>query len=474
MADSNENNVDFFAPTSSLFAHNSPFNFSEIPNVMAQDFLRLTFESYGRLGTLSLEDPKCIVYAYYSNGPIRPLERQKHSVAERKYLNKHGLKIFLTEPLCSHIVDDPKGELFYHNFNFGFYSEFYNKELPTDRIRSKELDSIWKYVRENALTNVTVATCDYNVEKYYTLYKNEMTIIYDDLFLRDMRIYDNITLDYKKEIKKRTICPTWRYTTARWLLSSILHEQDCYLSWYFAVGENFGDGSTWARKQDFDKWAPELHERIVKGTRQLNRKLPLCLDIEAHAPTQIPDGAAHHYPQFIVNQKLNDGMNPVAINEVYQPLDERYQHTFLSIQAESRFAQPTGNWSEKVIQAIQHRTPFIIVAPPFTLQCMKEAGYRTFDKWWDESYDTETNHLKRFKKIVEIIDWVETKSYEELFEIYQEMFPVLEHNFWNAVDNTQTGTMSGAADPENAVSVSWDSEWSKEEFEMKNLPAGSD
>lgn len=464
MADTNENNVDFFAPASSLYVHNNPWPLSEIPSVDDQEFLTLTFESYTRLGTLRLADPKCVVYAYYSNGPIRPIERQKHSVEERKYLNKHGLKIFLTEPLCSHIVDDPKGQLFYHNFNFGFYSEFYNEELPTNRIRSKELDSIWKYVRENALTNVTVATCDYNVNKYYTLYNNEMTVIYDDLFLRDMRIYDNITLGYKKEIKKRTICPTWRYTTARWLLSSILHEQDCYLSWYFAVGENFGDGSTWARKKDFDEFAPDLHERIVEGTKKLNKKLPLCLDIAATGATMIPDGAAHHYPQHIVNQKLNDGMNPVAINEVYQPLDERYQHTFLSIQAESRFAQPTGNWSEKVIQAIQHRTPFIIVAPPFTLQCMKEAGYRTFDKWWDESYDTETNHMIRFKKIVDIIDWVESKSYEELFEIYQEMKPVLEHNFWTAVDNTQTGTMSSAADPDQAVSISWDSEWSKEEF----------
>ena len=108
--------------------------------------------------------------------------------------------------MCSHIVDDPKGQLFYHNFNFGFYSEFYNEEITSNRIRSKELDSIWKYVRENALTNVTVATCDYNVNKYYTLYNNEMTVIYDDLFLRDMRIYDNITLSYKKEIMVRIRC----------------------------------------------------------------------------------------------------------------------------------------------------------------------------------------------------------------------------------------------------------------------------
>jgi len=464
MVDTNDNNVDFFAPSTSLFAYNSPWAFSEIPRVEEQDFLALTFRSYKRLGTLRLDDPKCTVFAYYSNGPIRPLERQEHSIEQRKYLNKHGLKIFLTEPICSHIVDDPKGDYFYHNFNFGFYSEFYNTEIPTKRIRSKELDSIWKYIRNNALTNVTVATCDYNVNKYYTLYDNEMTVIYDDLFLRDMRIYDNISLENKKEIKKRTICPTWRYTTARWMLSSILQEQDCYLSWYFGVegGEKFE--STWASKNDFDAFAPELYERIRVGAMRLNEQAPLCIDIKANQRTDIPDGAAHHYPQHLINEKFNEGMNPIAVNEVHQPLEKLYEHTFLSIQAESRFAQPTGNWSEKVIQAVQHKTPFIIVAPPYTLQCMKDAGYQTFDKWWDESYDTEENHLIRFKKIVEIIDWIETKSYEELFEMYQEMLPVLEHNLWTAIDNTQTGTMTSAIDPDNAVSISWDSEWSKEEF----------
>ena len=189
------------------------------------------------------------------------------------------------------------------------------------------------------------------------------------------------------------------------------------------------------------------------------------MDIDATQGTQIPDGAAHHYPEHLVNKKFNEGMNPVAVNEVHQPLEQIYQHTFLSIQAESRFAQPTGNWSEKVIQAVQYRTPFIIVAPPFTLQCMRDAGYRTFDKWWDESYDTETNHLLRFKKITDILNDIQNKSHDELFEIYQDMEKVLEHNFWNAVDNTQTGTMSAAMDPDNAVSISWESEWSNKEFD---------
>ena len=96
---------------------------------------------------------------------------------------------------------------------------------------------------------------------------------------------------------------------------------------------------------------------------------------------------------------------------------------------------------------------------------MKDAGYRTFDKWWDESYDTTENHLLRFKKIVDIIDWIESRTHDELYEMHQDMEKVLEHNFWTAVDNTQTGTMSAAMDPDNTVSISWESEWSNKEFD---------
>lgn len=464
MADTNDNNIDFFAPSTSLFVYNAPWPLSEIPSVEQQEFLELTYSSYTRLGTLRLKDPKCVVFAYYSNGPMLALHRQHLTVDQRKYLNKHGLKIYLTEPICSHIIDDPSGDHFYHNFNFGFYSEFYNEQLENKRHRSKELDSIWKFIRENALTNVTVSTCDYQIDKYYPLYNDYMTLEYDDLFLRDMRIYDNIVLEPKKEITKRFICPTWRYSTARLLISAILQDKDAYLSWYFK-GENILEGSTWAKPNHFQKYTPELYDRVMEGETKLFNQAPLTLDINATQATEIPDGAAHHYPKHIINQKLNDGMNPVAINEVHQPLENMYRHTFLSIQAESRFAQPTGNWSEKVIQAVQYKTPFIIVAPPYTLQCMKEAGYRTFDKWWDESYDTTENHLLRFKKIVDIIDWIESRTHDELYEMHQDMEKVLEHNFWTAVDNTQTGTMSAAMDPDNTVSISWESEWSNKEFD---------
>jgi hypothetical protein len=94
---------------SSLFSFNWPNPLDHIGPVETQEFLKMTFVSYTRLGTLQLDNHKQCVLAYYSNGPMYALDRTTHDVQTRKYLNKFGLKIFLTEPLCSHIVDDPYG-----------------------------------------------------------------------------------------------------------------------------------------------------------------------------------------------------------------------------------------------------------------------------------------------------------------------------------------------------------------------------
>ena len=56
-------------------------------------------------------------------------------------------------------------------------------------------------------------------------------------------------------------------------------------------------------------------------------------------------------------------------------------------------------------------------------------GFRTFDKWWDESYDEETQFSKRLEKIVTILEEISSWSLDECFRITQEMEEVLVHNF---------------------------------------------
>ena len=96
---------------------------------------------------------------------------------------------------------------------------------------------------------------------------------------------------------------------------------------------------------------------------------------------------------------------------------------------ESRFAQPTANYSEKVYQPMWYKKPFILAAPPHTLRVLRNEGFKTFSDFWDESYDECEIHSDRLLKIFKLIDFINDKSIEELQEMYERMKPILQYNY---------------------------------------------
>lgn len=105
------------------------------------------------------------------------------------------------------------------------------------------------------------------------------------------------------------------------------------------------------------------------------------------------------------------------------------QRGYVSLVVESIFFTPLSFFTEKTIWPIYSFRPFILAAPAYTLDYMKEIGFKTFNKWWDESYDNEEDHYIRMKKVFSLIDEIMNKSYEELDIMLKEMKPVLIHNF---------------------------------------------
>jgi hypothetical protein len=59
---------------------------------------------------------------------------------------------------------------------------------------------------------------------------------------------------------------------------------------------------------------------------------------------------------------------------------------------------------------------------------LKEFGFKTFDKWWDESYDSEPSVVNKSKKIVNILHGLNKLSTEQLKTMREEMLPILDHN----------------------------------------------
>ena len=86
-------------------------------------------------------------------------------------------------------------------------------------------------------------------------------------------------------------------------------------------------------------------------------------------------------------------------------------------------------FTEKIFRAINSCQPFILFNTAGSLNKLKEIGFKTFDKWWDESYDLEEDDTNRLKMLYSLVDDLNKKSIEDLTNMYNEMIPILQHNF---------------------------------------------
>ena len=107
---------------------------------------------------------------------------------------------------------------------------------------------------------------------------------------------------------------------------------------------------------------------------------------------------------------------------------EFIQDSFCKILVETDTIEVGTFITEKTIKTILAKTPFVMLGAVNQLSILKELGFKTFDRWWDESYDTEKNNDTRIEKLFNTITYINSLSLDELQDIYHEMKDVLEHN----------------------------------------------
>lgn len=92
--------------------------------------------------------------------------------------------------------------------------------------------------------------------------------------------------------------------------------------------------------------------------------------------------------------------------------------------------------TEKTFKPIYYKMPFIIIGDPGTLTKLKNLGYKTFNDYWDESYDLTMNMEERMEKICNLIENLSEMPIEMLQAIVQDMQPILDHNY-NILQSSQ-------------------------------------
>ena len=116
---------------------------------------------------------------------------------------------------------------------------------------------------------------------------------------------------------------------------------------------------------------------------------------------------------------------------------QHYTESFCSVITETTCNPGNIFFSEKIFKPIYNLHPFLLLGNPHSLQKLKSLGYRTFDKWWDESYDLEENYLFRIKAISKVMLEISKWSLEKCNEVTIEMEEVLNHNFSTFIYNTR-------------------------------------
>lgn len=109
--------------------------------------------------------------------------------------------------------------------------------------------------------------------------------------------------------------------------------------------------------------------------------------------------------------------------------EEAHTNSFVNIVTETMYNTESIFFSEKTYKPIYMCQPFILFGNPYSLKKLKELGFKTFDKWWDESYDIETDLNLRLQKITKVLEEIANWDFDKCFDVTNQMEEILIHNY---------------------------------------------
>lgn len=83
--------------------------------------------------------------------------------------------------------------------------------------------------------------------------------------------------------------------------------------------------------------------------------------------------------------------------------------------------------TEKTVRPMLLKKPMIVMGPRDYLDYLHQMGFRTFNDFWDESYDGFADG-NRYAKILELVQHLAKLTVGEFKSMYQDMQSILDHN----------------------------------------------
>ena len=259
-----------------------------------------------------------------------------------------------------------------------------------------------------------VKSCNIDYEIYHC--EKESNFLSKNYNLNNIKYFDIFSLnhcslnladrEFKNTFTYKICCLNRRHEIHRTYIASLLHDQHNVL---VSLNHRYKFEYILHNTEiPLNNFAAELKTKILSNyTNILENHIHLTLD----------------------SKYTDTTTSPFVLDEKFEKKPEEYiRDSFLNVVTETRFCSPMPSFCEKTLDSIRVFRPFILLAPPNTLKLLKDLGFQTFNRWWDEGYDSIENHNNRFAEVYKIICSILEKDFISLHTMLEEMKSVLEHN----------------------------------------------
>ena len=150
------------------------------------------------------------------------------------------------------------------------------------------------------------------------------------------------------------------------------------------------------------------------------------IDSTPERVAQLFDGATLQYPYVSPHLDPTWEVKPNMDNSVSGLVPwEIYNRTWFSVVCETMGKDRIFFPSEKTAKCFQARRLFVVFAIQGFLQQYQDWGFETFGDVIDETYDTESDDVRRWSQAFEQVEWL---CQQDLSALLQKLKPRLDHN----------------------------------------------
>lgn len=137
-------------------------------------------------------------------------------------------------------------------------------------------------------------------------------------------------------------------------------------------------------------------------------------------------------PNWEVSEHIHNAVSQIVPWQIYN-------QTWYTIACESNGTGSTFFMAEKISKPMFAKRIFVVFGIAGFLQELRNLGYQTFDSIIDESYDSITDNIDRWQAA---FAQVLALTKKDPVEVYQQLQPVLEHNYRHLLNTKQRARTS--------------------------------